>query len=88
MQFRTKDVLGDYACTIKRPSVETKVKELKFAFVVKGELQHHGNSVLIALFGIPSMWGSERHVQAEIFSNKRLFDPRQTKAMIEANTKI
>ena len=36
------------------------MKELNFLFSSKSELQYQGNSILSALFGIPSEWGSQK----------------------------
>ena len=38
------------------------MKELKIEFLEKLEFQSRGNSFLIALFGILSLWGSEDDV--------------------------
>ena len=35
------------------------MKELSLAFSEESELQHRGNSILIALVGIPSILGSQ-----------------------------
>ena len=35
------------------------MKKLSLVFLEKGELQLRRNSVLIAVFGIPSIWGSQ-----------------------------
>ena len=35
------------------------MKELSLVLLEKSELQHRGNSKLIALFGVRSSWGSQ-----------------------------
>ena len=52
-------------------------------FLEKGDLQHQGKSILISLFGIPSMWGSQNDmVQPKYFRSEFVFSATvETKVM-------
>ena len=42
--------------------LKPKWKKMSFVFLKKSELQRRGNSILIALLGIPSIWGSQNDI--------------------------
>ena len=67
------------SCKSQKSWIETNMKELNLVILVKSELQHQGNWKLIALFGIPSMWGSRNDIiQQKYFRRKFVFsDPWQ-----------
>ena len=56
------------------------MNELRLVVFENMELQHQGNSILIALFGIPSMWGSQNDkFRKNFFRSKGMFfDPGET----------
>ena len=59
------------------------MKELRLVFVEKNELHRRGNSILIALLGIPSVWGSQNDkLQYRYFRSKiAIFDRGKTRVM-------
>ena len=59
------------------------MKELSLVFLKKIELQIRGNSILIALLDIPSIWGSENDMfQCKYFrSNIAFSDPGEARVM-------
>ena len=62
---------------------------MKFVLVEEGDLQRQGTSLLFAIFGTPSKWGSQDDMfQQKKFSCKIvLFDSIETKLAKESDTK-
>ena len=49
-----------YSCTSSNVLIQTQLKKRNLIVVEKKELQHNGNSILIAHFSIPSIWKSQK----------------------------
>ena len=74
---KTNECSKENSCTSKRVSIAIFMKEINFVFSENIELQHQGKSILIALFGIPSMWGSQTDMYQQNFlrTNFVFFEP-------------
>ena len=55
--------------------------ELSCVSLDKYELRVGGLSIIIALFGIPSIWGSQNNMQEYFRSDISFFDPGKTKVV-------
>ena len=78
---KSKSSWMGYTFASKKLELKTYMKELKFEFLEKSELQHHRDMLIIAIFGYPWMWASKNYLlQPFLFwSNFVYFDPRETK---------